>query len=154
VALLPQPCQRELCGLLEHCDRWSRNCTPGYTQSLAACDDNTSTISNCGQIFWFYEDDTGDSTDDLIVTIAVKQGKNYIADVVYDFGPNPFPAGSVVIISDDTAFGTLAESGPGNGFCYYSTETCVNPKAGAAVATVTTTVGTSTIKSTFSIFLK
>ena len=113
--------------------------TPGHMQSLAACDDNTSTISNCGQIFWFYEDDTGDSTDDLIVTIAVKQGKNYIADVVYDFGPNPFPAGSVVIISDDTAFGTLGESGSGNGFCYYSTETCVNPKAGAAVVTVTTT---------------
>jgi hypothetical protein len=128
--------------------------TPGHTQSLAACDDNTSTISNCGQIFWFYEDDTGDSTDDLIVTITVKQGKNYIADVVYDFGPNPFPAGSVVIISDDTAFGTLGESGPGNGFCYYSTETCVNPKAGAAVVTVTTTVGTSKITSSFSIFLK
>jgi len=127
---------------------------PGYTQSLANCDDSTSTISYCGQIFWFYEDDTGDNTDDLIITIAVKQGKNYIADVVYNFGPNPYPAGSVVIISDDTAFGTLGETGPGNGFCYYSTETCVNPKAGPATATVTTTVGASTIKSTFGIFLK
>ena len=127
---------------------------PGFTQSLAKCDDSTSTISYCGQIFWFYEDDTGDSTDDLIVTIAVKQGENYIADVVYNFGPNPYPAGSVVIISDDTAFGTLGETGPGNGFCYYSTETCVNPKAGSATGTVTTTVGTSTIKSTFNLFLK
>ena len=127
---------------------------PGFTQSLSACDDSTSTISYCGQIFWFYEDETGDSTDDLIITIAAKQGKNYIADVVYNFGPNPYTAGSVVIISDDTAFGTLGESGPSNGFCYYSTETCVNPKAGAATVTVTTTVGTSTIKSTFPIFLK
>ncbi|MGB8012981.1 MAG: hypothetical protein WCF68_15315 [Terriglobales bacterium] len=128
--------------------------TPAFTQSLTSCDDSTSTISDCGQIFWFYEDDTGDTTDDLIVTIAVKQGKNYIMDVVYDFGPNPYPAGSVVIISDNTAFGTLGETGPGNGFCYYSTQTCVNPKAGLANATVTTTVGTSTIKSTFNIFLK
>ncbi len=128
--------------------------TPAFTQSLANCDDSTSTISYCGQIFWFYEDETGDSTDDLIVTIAVKQAKNYIADVVYNFGPNPFPVGSVVIISQDTAFGTLGETGAGNGFCYYSTETCVNPKAGVATATVTTTVGTSTIKSTFNIFLK
>jgi len=127
---------------------------PGFTQSLAKCDDSTSTISYCGQIFWFYEDDTGDNTDDLIVTIAVKQGDNYIADVVYNFGPNPYPAGSVVIISDDTAFGTLGETGPGNGFCYYSTETCVNPKAGSATGSVTTTVGTSTIKSTFNLFLK
>jgi hypothetical protein len=127
---------------------------PGFTQSLTSCDDNTSTISYCGQILWFYEDDTGDSTDDLIITISAKQGANYIADVVYNFGPNPYPAGSVVIISDDTAFGTLGETGPGNGFCYYSTETCVNPKAGAATITVTTTVGASSIKSAFTIFLK
>jgi hypothetical protein len=128
---------------------------PAYTQSLSACDGDTESSPNCGQIFWFYEDDTGDNQDDLVVSIVVKQGVDYILDTgAFDFGPNPFPAGSVVVIYDDTAFGTLGQSGPGNGFCAGSTETCVNPKSGVADVTVTTTVGTSTIKSAFKMFLK
>ena len=51
-----------------------------YTQSLANCDASAAGAPNCGQIFWFYEDDTGDNTDDLVATIVVKQGKNYIMD--------------------------------------------------------------------------
>ena len=105
---------------------------PAFTQSLSACDANSASSANCGQIFWFYEDDTG----------------------AYDFGPNPFPAGSVVVIYDDTAFGTLGQTGPGNGFCAGSTETCVNPISGKATATVTTTVGTSTIKTEINMFLE
>lgn len=128
---------------------------PAFTQSLSACDANSDSSSNCGQIFWFYEDDTGDNNDDLVVSIVVKQGKNYIMDTGnFDFGPNPFPAGSVVVIYDDTAFGTLGQSGPGNGFCAGSTETCVNPVSGKATATITTTVGTSTIKADINMFLE
>ncbi len=128
---------------------------PAYTQSFSACDASSSSSPNCGQIFWFYEDDTGDATDDLVVSIVVKQGKNYIMDTgPFNFGPNPFPAGTVIVISDDTAFGTLGETGPGNGFCAGSTETCINPVKGVASVTVTTTVGTSTINSKFNIFLE
>src|ERR1700691_1217147 len=62
--------------------------TPAYTQSLADCDGNSSSAANCGQIFWFYEDDTGDTTDDLVISVVIKQGKNYILDTgAYDFGP-------------------------------------------------------------------
>ncbi len=128
---------------------------PAFTQSLSACDASSSGAANCGQFFSFYEDDTGDSTDDLVVSIVVKQGVNYILDTgTVNLGPNPFGAGSVVVIYDDTAFGTLGQTGPGNGFCVGSTETCVNPKAGKAVATFTITVGTSTIKSTINMFLE
>jgi hypothetical protein len=128
---------------------------PAYTQSLTNCNDNTTTIVACGQVFWFYEDDTGNNTAHLIVSIVAKQGANYILDTgPFDFGPNPFSAGTVIVISDDTAFGTIGASGPGNGYCAGSTQTCVNPKAGPAVVTVTTTVGTSTIKATFTMFFK
>jgi len=131
--------------------------TPAYSQSLSACDANSGSSPNCGQVFWFYEDDTGDTTDDLVVSIVVKQGKNFVLDTgPFNFGANPFGSapGTVIVISDDTAFGTLGESGPGNGFCAGSTETCVNPVAGVASVTVTTTVGTSTITSKFNMFLE
>ncbi len=131
--------------------------TPAYTQSLSNCDANNSGATNCGQVFWFYEDDTADTTDDLVVSIVVKQGKNYVMDTgPFNFGPNPFGStpGSVIVISDDTAFGTLGQTGPGNGFCAGSTESCVNPVKGVATVTVTTTVGISTIHSSFNIFLE
>jgi len=128
---------------------------PAYTQSLSACNANTNTSTNCGQVFWFYEDDTNDNTDDLVVSIVVKQGVDYILDSgPYNFGPNPFSPGTVIIISDDAAFGTLGQTGPGNGYCAGSTESCINPKPGIATVTITTTVGTSTIKSSFKMFLE
>jgi hypothetical protein len=128
---------------------------PAYTQSLADCDASASGAPNCGQVFWFYEDDTGDNVDDLVVSIVIKQGKNYILDTGdFNFGPNPFAAGSVIVISDDVAFGTYGQTGPGNGACAGSTESCVNPIKGIATATITTTVGTSTIKSTVKMFLQ
>jgi hypothetical protein len=128
---------------------------PAFTQSFSACDADSDTSTSCGQMFSFYEDDTGDNNDDLVVSIVVKQGKNYIMDTgSVDLGPNPFSPGSVVVIYDDTAFGTLAQSGPGNGYCAGSTETCVNPIPGKATATFTITVGTSTIKTTISMFFE
>lgn len=129
--------------------------TPAYTQSLSACNANVSGAPNCGQIFWFYEDDTNDNTDHLIVSLTAKQGLNFILNTgLFDFGPNPFAPGSVIIIFDDTAFGTLGQTGPGNGFCAGSNVTCVNPHAGAVNLTATTNVGLHTITTKFKIFLK
>ncbi len=128
---------------------------PAYTWSYAACDANSDTSTNCGQIFWFYEDDTGDNTDDLIVSIVVKQGTNYILDTGnYNFGPNPFPAGSVIVISDDVAFGTLGQTGANNGYCNGSKKVCSNPLTGVATVSVTTKVGPSKIMGKFNINLQ
>jgi|HubBroStandDraft_6_1064221.scaffolds.fasta_scaffold00203_3 hypothetical protein len=129
---------------------------PFYTQSLAACDDDSSAYAPCGQILWFYEDDTGNNTSHLIASVVVKQGKEFILDTgPLDFGANQSPAGGLVLVYLDMAFGTLGDpTGPGNGFCAGSTETCVNPVKGEATVTITTTVGTSTIHNTFSMFLE
>lgn len=130
---------------------------PFYTWSLTACDASSSTFTNCGQFFNFWEDDTLDTTDDLVISVVVQQGKSFIFDSgAQNFGPNPFgtAAGQLIVLSQDTAFGTQGQSGPGNGFCAGSTETCVDPKAGPATITITTTVGTSTIKSVSKIFLE
>lgn len=129
--------------------------TPSYTKSLTACDGNTPTSLPCGQIFWFYEDDTNDNTDHLIVSITVKQGANYILDTGnFDFGPNPFAAGSVIIISDDTAFGTLGGVGKNNGFCAGSGKTCKDPVAGVANVVVNTKVGLNKISAKFNLNLQ
>ena len=129
--------------------------TPAFTWSFAACDASSPSSTNCGQIFWFYEDDTGDNTDHLIVSIVVKQGSNFILDTGnQDLGPNPFPAGSIVVISDDAAFGTLGESGKDNGYCAGSKKVCSNPLQGIATITVTTKVGPSKISNKFNINLK
>ncbi len=129
--------------------------TPAYTWSFANCNGNTSTSPNCGQLFWFYEDDTGDSTDHLIVSLTVKQGTDFIlATGNVDLGPNSSPAGSIVVISDDTAFGTLGETGKNNGFCAGSKKTCANPLKGIATVNFTTKVGASKISGRFNINLQ
>ena len=128
---------------------------PAYTWSLAACNGNTSTSPSCGQIFWFYEDDSGDSTDHLVVQVVAKQGSNYILDTgKIDLGPNSSPSGSIVVIYGDTAFGTLGATGKNNGFCAGSNKVCSDPLAGLATITVTTKVGPSKISSHFDINLQ
>ena len=128
----------------------------GYTQSLAGCDNDTATFTPCGQIYSWYQDNTGDNTDHLIASIVVRQGEKYIlATGPQDFGVNQTQAGESVIFVEDVAFGTMGNAtGPGSGWCGGSTETCVSPIAGVATATITTTVGTSTIHYTFDIFLE
>ena len=129
--------------------------TPAFTWSLAACDASSPSSTNCGQVFWFYEDDTGDNSDHLFVSVVVKQGLNYILNTGdQDLGPNPFPIGSLVVISDDAAFGTLGEPGKGNGYCFGSKKECSDPLRGIATVTVTTKVGPSKISSKFNINLQ
>jgi hypothetical protein len=78
----------------------------------------------CGQIATWYEDDTNDSTDDLLQRIVVRQG----ARVIYDSGTVDYgPAGPTVaypvevILSNDANFGFWPgadeSAGPNNGNC-------------------------------------
>jgi hypothetical protein len=135
---------------------------PSYTWPFSPCDAATPTSTNCGQIFWFYEDDTGDTTDHLIVQIVAKQGSNMVLNTgPYDFGPNPFGGipGAVIVISDDVAFGTLGQTGKGNGYCFdpQATKqkyTCSDPFPGLVTITVTTKVGPSKITSHFDVNLQ
>jgi len=124
---------------------------PYFNWSLAACDAKSDKdTSACGQFFWLYQDDTNDTTDDLVIMVEVTQGKNnYIADFSYDFGANPYGAGTIYVWWD-AAFGTRGEkTGPGNGWC--TTQTCSNPKAGLANVAITTSVGSYSVTQKFQI---
>jgi hypothetical protein len=146
---------------------------PQYVWSLADCDgstngsgvDGASPYIPCGETETFYEDDSNDTTDDLLLTVEVEQGTKIIADSgTVDLGPNPFggltPPADVVIYSRSN-FGTLqTPAGPNNGNCdadmNYPTaadpagvefsiaakKTCVDPVAGVATVTATTEIAT------------
>lgn len=127
---------------------------PNYTWSLASCDNNSGTATPCGQISFSYQDQTNDSTDHLLVTITVKQGDNFIlAEGPVDMGPNPF-AGQVVVLSGDTAFGTLGQSGRGNGWCAGTKHTCVDPVQGVATGMVLVQLGQYRMRERFVIYLQ
>jgi hypothetical protein len=129
----------------------------GYTISYANCDaSQASSPEVCGQIYWFYEDDTNDTSDPLKVSLEVKQGTKVILDtgLITLADPNPYPAGSIITIYDDTAFGTLGGTGKGNGYCGGTKVVCVNPVPGLATATVVTEVGTHKLTQKFNIWLE
>ena len=129
--------------------------TPAYTWSLSACDQNNSNVPPCGWIFWFYEDDTGDNTSHLVVTVTAKQTTNYVINTgKIDFGPNPFPAGTVIIVSGNQGFGTMGQTGKNNGNCAGSNKTCVDPVAGLVNIQVTTQVGKNKASGKFNINLQ
>jgi len=145
---------------------------PEYVWSLSACDGSTNGNIPCGDIEAFYEDDTGDSTDDVIFTWEVTQGtdtnKKIILDYgTADFGPHKSMPGSNLVSATDVNFGTLGvPTGPNNGNCLpdinYPTssdpagpsdpegllfiiaanKTCDDPVAGLATITVTTEIAT------------
>jgi hypothetical protein len=119
----------------------------------------------CGQIFTSYEDDTGDSTDDLLQRIIVSQGDKVIYDSgIQDFGPaGPIKYPVDVILFGDANFGYWpgAQDGPNNGNCtgdvHYplaaatfpatgytvaSNSTCQQPVAGPATFTTYTELAT------------
>lgn len=119
----------------------------------------------CGQIFTSYEDDTGDSTDDLLQRVVVKQGGNIIYDSgLVDFGPaGPIKYPVDVILFTDANFGFWpgAQDGPNNGNCsgnigypltaptfpgttyvVASNTTCQQPVAGPATFTTYTELAT------------
>jgi hypothetical protein len=119
----------------------------------------------CGQIFTSYEDDTGDSTDDLLQRVVVTQGDKVIFDSgVVDFGPaGPIRYLVDVILFSDANFGFWpgAQAGPNNGNCsgnlnypltaatfpatgytLASNSTCQQPGAGPATFTTYTELAT------------
>ncbi|MGA9642853.1 MAG: hypothetical protein WBQ72_15765 [Terriglobales bacterium] len=135
---------------------------PSYQWSLSGCDGTTNGNVPCGQTETFYEDQSGDSTDDLTYLIEVTQGSKVIADSgIVDFGTNPYgglsPAADVIIYGDQN-FGTLGQTGKNNGNCeanynypgegapptglfvVAANKTCSDPVAGAATLTATTSV--------------
>jgi hypothetical protein len=160
---------------------------PSYFHTLSACDGTTNgtqvpytwdqgqtvfpySINGyyvpCGQILTLYHDLTGDTTDDLLVSIVVKQGDNVIADSgIQDNGQNPFGnagANDIIFSYQDFNFGALGVAGPNNGNCVPSFnypvssfpydgfftvaagKTCVDPVAGPATITVRTSLSTPT----------
>ncbi len=127
---------------------------PVYAWSLSACNNSSPPATPCGQIYFLYQDLTGDTTDHLIVTVTVKQGNSFIfSKGPTDLGPDPF-YNEVVVFSGDKAFGTQGQSGKGNGWCAGSNAICVNPVAGLATGTITIQVGTYKLHQTFKIWLQ
>lgn len=119
----------------------------------------------CGQIVTTYEDDTGDSSDDLLQRIVVTQGNKIIFDSgIVDFGPaGPINYPVSVILDTDANFGYWpgAQNGPNNGNCtgnsnyplsaaafpatgytLASNSTCEQPVAGPATFTTYTALAT------------
>ena len=119
----------------------------------------------CGQIVTTYEDDTGDSNDDLLQRIVVTQGNKIIYDSgIVDFGPaGPIAYPVSVILYTDANFGYWpgAQNGPDNGNCtgninyplsaaafpatgytLASNSTCEQPVAGPATFTTYTELAT------------
>jgi hypothetical protein len=103
--------------------------SPAYAWSLSACNATASSSPVCGQTETFYEDNTGDETDDLLYTVEATQGTTVIADSgTEDFGPCAFfggPAGCTgapgfpfqVVFTGDQNFGTQGVTGKNNGNC-------------------------------------
>ena len=77
----------------------------------------------CGQTNTWYEDWTGDNTDNLTYLITATQSTtNYLVDSgTVDFGPNVYggstPADIDVVIYGDQNFGTEGATGANNGNC-------------------------------------
>jgi hypothetical protein len=130
--------------------------TPAYTWSYAACDADSSMSTNCGQVFWSYEDDTGDNTDDVVVSVSAKQGTAFLLDTGnINLGANTAAIGSTVAISLDTAFGTLGATGRNDGYCAGSGKTCANPLPSAPITiTMKTTIGRYKLMKSFKIVLQ
>jgi hypothetical protein len=116
--------------------------SPSYTWYLSAntattqpygCDGSSASDINhfCAQAINYYEDDSGDTTDDLTWSITVTQGSNTIYDSgTQDYGPNPYGGllasegvAPVIIFYEDLNFGLLgAANGDvnANGPCFAS----------------------------------
>jgi len=93
--------------------------SPAYTWYLSAntasdqtygCDATATadTFHMCTQAINFYEDDSGDSTDELIWSIEVTQGTSIIYDSgIQDYGVNPYGAltAPTIVFYEDLVFG-------------------------------------------------
>ena len=121
----------------------------------------------CGQITTMFEDDTYDTTDDLLFRAVVTQGGKVIFDSgLNDFGPGgpdvPFPVDTGFYLDANFGYWPGSQAGPNNGNCsasdgypltsptfpsgsYYvvaDNATCVEPVAGLASVRTWTAYGT------------
>ena len=112
---------------------------PFMTWSLSSCNG-----VNCGQLTWWFQDNTTDSTDDLVITLTAKQGANFIYNSgPINFGPNPF--------SGDIVIGTFYPTfGPGN--C--AVGTCATPVSGKVTLGALAQVGKIKATSTATMYLQ
>jgi len=109
----------------------------GWVSGIPYIDWSKSGCTNqiCTQLTWWFQDNTTDATDDLVITVTAKQGSKYILNSgALDFGPNPFAGGYLVVLTAYEGFGT-SECAVG---------TCSNPKPGDAVVETEVQVGSST----------
>jgi hypothetical protein len=142
---------------------------PAYQFPLAACNATSTSAAACGNIETWYEDDTGDSTDDLTYAVVVTQGANTIAaSGTIDYGPNALgnngSLGLQVGLFSDWNVGTQGQTGginngpcdgpiwyplpgptfPGGPYETPSDKTCVAAVAGAVTITATTELAVPT----------
>jgi hypothetical protein len=151
---------------------WPLENTPGNGNGIG-CDalvngtgQSGSPYMPCGQIATWYEDDTRDSTDDLLQRVTVTQGNKIIYDSgTIDYGPAgptvSYPVDVALILDANFGYWPGAETGPNNGNCspdlnypltapawpdktyvLQANKTCVEPVPGPAVFTTSTSLGT------------
>jgi len=115
--------------------------SPSYTWYLSAntatsqpygCDATTAsdTFHMCAQAINWYQDNSGDTTDELLWSIEVEQGTKIIYDSgTQDYGPNPYGGylaatgvAPVIVFYEDLTFGLAGHSGASNvdGPCFQS----------------------------------
>jgi hypothetical protein len=94
----------------------------------------TSKKTACAQLTWWFQNNSTDTTDDLIVTISANQGEKFILYQTFDAGSNDLYSGHLIWVTIDVGFG------PG----YCGTETCSKPVDGEATLQALALVGSST----------
>ena len=104
---------------------------PYLTWSKTTCTAKVATAP-CAELTWWFQDDSTDVTDDLIVTLKAIQGAKTLWTDILNAGPNPF-SGYIIVLTDGIAFG------PGD--CLNG-GTCKKPAAGEVTLEATVTVGT------------
>jgi hypothetical protein len=154
---------------------WKLKNTPGYGngQGCDALVNGTGHLGvpylPCGQVETWYEDDSNDTTDDMLYSMSIVQGPRVLyATGTVDFGTNveasTTPPSDVIIYNPlNLGFGPgdgpstgpnngncnpnfnyplAAPSNPGEPFLIAANKTCVEPTPGPATIIVTTALGT------------
>jgi hypothetical protein len=141
---------------------------PSYQWSLANCNATSTSSPDCGETETFYEDQTGDTADDLLYELVATQGSTVLVDtgeIDFTGGGNPYggltPPADVVIYGPSN-FGGMGLTGPNNGNCLpninypvtadpagaefiiSANKTCGSAVAGPVTITATTEVATPT----------
>jgi hypothetical protein len=100
---------------------------PEYVWSLAKCNATSTSSPVCGETETFYEDDSGDSGDQLTYIVTATQGTGTSLKYVYDsglvvFGPNTFgnltPPADVVVFGPSNLGNMGQIGGANNGNCF------------------------------------